>query len=127
MKAVNIEWDVDCEEDLETLPKEIEIPKEIECNDDETNDYLTEISDYITNITGFCHKGFSLADSDGSKNESKPDRLTQPTKDYECRMKNCAAEDWMYYIFGEFPKDVCEKCPFQKLVNRLAEYEDKEK
>ena len=55
------------------------------------------------------------------------ERLTQPTKDYECRMKNCAAEDWMFELYGEFPKDVCEKCPFQKLVNRLAEYEDKEK
>lgn len=51
-RAVNIDWDVDCIEDLENLPTEIEIPDGIE--DEE------EISDYISDITGFCHKGFEL-------------------------------------------------------------------
>lgn len=56
MKAVNIEWDVDFEEEKENLPEEIEIPEDIaERNDDE------EISDYITELTGFCHKGFEIA------------------------------------------------------------------
>lgn len=54
MKAINIEWDVDYLEDLENLPQEIEIPNGIEDDD--------EISDYISNYTGFCHKGFELAD-----------------------------------------------------------------
>lgn len=52
MKAINIIWDVDFEEDLENLPTEIEIPEGM--TDEE------EISDYITNITEYCHKGFEL-------------------------------------------------------------------
>ena len=54
MKAVNIIWDVDSEKDLEFLPTEIEIPNEI--NDED------EISDYISDITGFCHKWFYIID-----------------------------------------------------------------
>lgn len=52
MKAVSIIWDVDYEEDLELLPKEIEIP-----------DWMTDedqISDYLSDTTGYCHKGFYL-------------------------------------------------------------------
>lgn len=54
MKAINIEWDVDTEEELENLPTEIEIP-----------DGMTDeegISDYITDETGFCHCGFELVE-----------------------------------------------------------------
>ena len=54
MKAINIIWDTDTEECLKDLPTEIEIPNEM--TDEE------EISDYITNETGFCHKGFELVD-----------------------------------------------------------------
>ena len=54
MKAINIKWDVDFEEDLEMLPNEIEIPNGMEDED--------EISDYITDKTGFCHCGFELVD-----------------------------------------------------------------
>lgn len=54
MKAVNIIWDIDNEEDLEFLPTEIDIPNGMKDKD--------EISDYITDETGFCHKGFELAD-----------------------------------------------------------------
>ena len=43
MKAINIIWDVDFEEDLESLPTEIEVPNGI--TDEE------EISDYI-NVIG---------------------------------------------------------------------------
>lgn len=54
MKAYNILWDVDGDNEvLETLPDEIEIPEEIE--DDEE-----EISDYLSDVTGFCHAGFCL-------------------------------------------------------------------
>lgn len=52
MKAINIIWDVDHGEDLESLPKEIPIPDGME--DEE------EISDYLSDVTGFCHKGFQL-------------------------------------------------------------------
>ena len=62
MKAVNIEWNFDYDEDAydckeltifpTTFPTEIEIPDGM--TDEE------EISDYISNVTGFCHKGFVL-------------------------------------------------------------------
>lgn len=54
MKAVKIDWDVDHEEDRELLPTEIDIPDGME--DEE------EISDYISDVTGFCHNGFCLVD-----------------------------------------------------------------
>lgn len=54
MKAINIEWDVDTEEELENLPTEIEIPDGM--TDEE------KISDYITDETGFCHCGFELVE-----------------------------------------------------------------
>lgn len=47
-------WDVDELEDLELLPTEIDIP------DDMTD--MEEISDYITDQTGFCHNGFIVED-----------------------------------------------------------------
>ena len=52
MKAVNIDWDIDI--GVEYLPTEIDIPDGM--TDEE------EISDYITNETGFCHNGFCLVD-----------------------------------------------------------------
>lgn len=54
MIAKNIIWDVDDPEDLICLPTEIEIPEGMEDED--------EISDYLSDTTGFCHKGFSLED-----------------------------------------------------------------
>lgn len=51
MKATNIIWD-DEETDL-GLPTEIELPKEIENDED-------AISDYLSGATGFCHCGFVL-------------------------------------------------------------------
>lgn len=54
MRATNIKWDVDFEEQLEDLPTEIEIPDGM--TDEE------EISDYISDETEFCHYGFELED-----------------------------------------------------------------
>ena len=51
MKAINIDWDVDYEEELEDLPTEIDIPNNID---------IDAISDYISDVTGFCHYGFEL-------------------------------------------------------------------
>lgn len=56
MKAINIEWDVDCEEDLKFLPTEIDIPDYMVTD----GEYEDEISDYISDLTGYCHKGFLL-------------------------------------------------------------------
>lgn len=68
-KAVNILWDVtDGAEDmtqeeiddlLETLPTEIEIPDGM--------DDLDEIADYLSDVTGFLHYGFTLAEMDSAK------------------------------------------------------------
>lgn len=57
MKAINIKWDVDSEEELEFLPTEIDIPEELA-----DEEYEEEISDYLSDVTGYCHKGFCLAD-----------------------------------------------------------------
>jgi hypothetical protein len=51
MKAINIIWD--CEGD-NYLSTEIEIPEGM--TDEE------EISDYLSDVTGYCHKGFCLED-----------------------------------------------------------------
>ena len=50
MKATNILWDTDGQE--VNLPTEIEIPEGM--TDEE------EISDYISDETGFCHFGFTI-------------------------------------------------------------------
>lgn len=52
MKATNIQWDIDEYGDEIDLPSEIEIPDDLK-NDD-------EISDYLSDLTGFCHKGYRL-------------------------------------------------------------------
>lgn len=65
MKAINIKWDIECPEELEELPNAIEIPEDIIDEDVDEYDYeakLDAISDYITDITGFCHKRFEMED-----------------------------------------------------------------
>lgn len=56
MKATNIKWDLDVEdiEDGVVLPSEIEIPNGMTDEDD--------ISDYLSDQTGFCHDGYILVD-----------------------------------------------------------------
>lgn len=61
MKAVNIKWDTDGDlELLQELPKEIEIPECLIDKDTDKDEYEEEISDYISDVTGFCHYGFEL-------------------------------------------------------------------
>ncbi len=75
MKATNIIWDVDSKAQLKSLPTEVDIPEGM--TDEEA------ISDYLSDITGFCHRGFALstdpptvdAGSDGHGKESKADRF----------------------------------------------------
>ena len=52
MKAINILWDTDGEE--VNLPNEIKIPDWVDKEDDD------EISDYLSDTTGFCHFGYEL-------------------------------------------------------------------
>lgn len=60
MKAINIQWDIDLEEDetYEEVLEEIGLPTEIEIPDDIEDE--DEISDYISDITGYCHYGYEL-------------------------------------------------------------------
>lgn len=65
MKVTNIKWDIDIDDlgegELEeiqaNLPTEIEIPKDIEKKLEEDED---AVSDYISDLTGYCHYGFVL-------------------------------------------------------------------
>lgn len=64
-KATCIDWDLDDDdltpeeiEDLD-LPDEIEIPDEILAAAEEDDD---AIGDYLSDMTGFCHKGYVLED-----------------------------------------------------------------
>lgn len=61
MKAVDIQWDVQDDDELtaaeisailEKLPTEIDLPDGMEDED--------EIGDYLSDMTGFCHFGFDL-------------------------------------------------------------------
>lgn len=59
-------------------------------------------------------------------------RLTREKDEFPCRIGDrCLAESWIENITGlsiyDWPSDtnnVCEKCPFEKYINKLAEYED---
>lgn len=52
-KATNIKWNINNDETANIeLPTEISIPKNI------TEE--ADISDYLSELTDFCHKGFSL-------------------------------------------------------------------
>lgn len=51
LMATNIEWDMDGDETFE-LPETIEIPEGMTDED--------EISDYLSDQTGYCHQGFRL-------------------------------------------------------------------
>lgn len=53
MKATNIKWDTDGNEELaKELPTEMKIPDGMTDED--------EISDFLSNTTGFCHEGFTI-------------------------------------------------------------------
>jgi vacuolar-type H+-ATPase subunit F/Vma7 len=55
-KATNIQWDIDEEDDDLELPIEVEIPDDMYDED--------EISDYLSDVVGFCHKGFKIVEDE---------------------------------------------------------------
>lgn len=72
LKATNIKWDIDLEEH-ETyeeavrvlgLPNEIILPDTIKIILPDTITEEDEISDYVSEVTGFCHDGFLLESVD---------------------------------------------------------------
>ena len=59
------------------------------------------------------------------------ERLTRKKDNFPCRINHCSAEDWMVEVTGinyvNWEDDeACRNCPFMNIVNKLAEYEDKE-
>lgn len=58
------------------------------------------------------------------------ERLTRHADKYPCRIKECTAGEWIEKISEtnafDWYKSECEGCPFEKYINKLAEYEDKE-
>ena len=63
IKATNIDWDIDVDEELAeeegiSLPDTIIIPHTIEEDDEDA------ISDYISDMTGFRHYGFDIEECD---------------------------------------------------------------
>lgn len=54
-------------------------------------------------------------------------RLTRAKDKYPCRIKTCRAESWMEDYYNDYPKESpCQGCPFEEIINKLAEYEDLE-
>ena len=56
-------------------------------------------------------------------------RLTRPKDEWVCRMAGeCPVEEWLdnHGIEIEYETYLCEDCPFEKYINKLAEYEDAE-
>lgn len=63
MKVVKIKWDTDGNmKILKSLPKEIDITDEFDVNDyeDDEDQLLDDISDWLTDTYGYCHSGFEI-------------------------------------------------------------------
>lgn len=55
------------------------------------------------------------------------ERLTRDKDEWPCRMAGgCPAESWIINHSGDVDGAICEDCPFEKYINKLAEYEDLE-
>lgn len=63
MKVVKIKWDTDGDKELlKSLPKEIDITDEFNVNDyeDDEDQLLDDISDWLSDTYGYCHFGFEI-------------------------------------------------------------------
>lgn len=59
MKATDIKWDTDGVP--MGLPSEVEIPEDVTEEADGDGEVLLDlVSDYLSDLTGFCHEGFFL-------------------------------------------------------------------
>ena len=85
MKAINIKWDID-DDDEKSLPTEIIIPNDM--TDEE------EISDYLSNVTGFCHQGYDLVETSNYNSNS----MTRKQKIELCTITNNGGDDYLDYI-----------------------------
>lgn len=56
-------------------------------------------------------------------------RMTREKDQYECRIAGgCPTALWLegHNIEVEDEAELCEDCPFEKYINKLAEFEDRE-
>ena len=62
LKAINIKWDTDGDKEvLNELPTEMIVPEELEEMYKKDKEFaLEEISDWLSDETGFCHGGFEI-------------------------------------------------------------------
>lgn len=68
LKAINIKWDTDGDEEvLQDLPTEMIIPDDLEeyyyrdrKYEEDRRYVMEEISDWLSEETGFCHDGFEI-------------------------------------------------------------------
>lgn len=63
MKVVKIKWDTDGNmKILKSLPKEIDITDEFDINDyeDDEDQLLDDISNWLSDTYGYCHFGFEI-------------------------------------------------------------------
>lgn len=62
LKAINIKWDTDGDKEvLNELPTEMIVPDELEEMYKKDREFaLEEISDWLSDETGFCHAGFEI-------------------------------------------------------------------
>lgn len=62
LKAINIKWDTDGDiKVFDELPTEMIIPNKLEELYKKDREYaLEEISDWLSDETGFCHAGFEI-------------------------------------------------------------------
>ena len=62
LKAINIKWDTDGDKEVfNDLPTEMIVPDELEEMYKKDKEFaLDEISDWLSDETGFCHDGFEI-------------------------------------------------------------------
>lgn len=56
-------------------------------------------------------------------------RYTRKKDEYKCRIADgCSVELWLenHGVDIYDPAELCLDCPFEKIINKLADYEDKE-
>ena len=114
MKAINIKWDTDGNKRiLQDLPTEIIIPDYLEkLYESDRENALEEISDWLSEETGFCHDGFEIVD--GIKEiitEYITDTITKVKSNIDCYNYEMLIEfdgndDYkFYYLNGSKPCD----------------------
>ena len=109
VKATNIQYDIDHDEEVGPLPSVLTF----NINDVENFEELeTLVSDAISDETGFCHLGFSMTILSESASESThyPSELTQEEEE----MNEENDYDDFYEPYAEYGEDFEEAPVFEK-------------